>query len=116
VNNKQGVSLKSNRSLKIFYENEQQQITLYLSKYDKKKQLFKVKYSLPPHKWGRISPERALGLSLFHRPTRHAYCENIYIDIDMKNAHPEIIRRVCKLNNYTETTLLDEYCEHREEF
>ena len=72
---------------------------LYFKKYDKKKGAFPVKYKLPDHKWVRIFPEKSLSLCLFHRPTRHAYCKGRYIDIDMKNAHPVIIKSICDLND-----------------
>ena len=45
VKNKQGVSLKSNRVLHKSYDNENQQMELYLKKYDKKEGAFKVKYN-----------------------------------------------------------------------
>ena len=94
INNKQGISLKSNRVLCKVYDNENQQMEHYLNKYDKKGDVFNVKYKLPTHKWGRIYPKKSLSLSVFHRPTRHAYCKGIYIDIDIKNAHPVIIKKL----------------------
>jgi phage/plasmid-associated DNA primase len=115
VKNKQGVSLKSNRVLRKSYDNENQQMELYLKKYDKKEGAFKVKYNLPAHKWGRINPEKSLSLCVFHRPTRHAYCQGIYIDIDMKNAHPVIVKNICLLNNIPCSTIT-KYCEDRDAF
>jgi len=115
VKNKQGVSLKSNRVLRKSYDNENQQMELYLKKYDKKEGAFKVKYNLPAHKWGRINPEKSLSLCVFHRPTRHAYCQGIYIDIDMKNAHPVIVKNICLLNNIPCPTIT-KYCEDRDAF
>ena len=92
VKNKQGVSLKSNRVLHKSYDNENQQMELYLKKYDKKEAVFKVKYNLPVHKWGRINPEKSLSLCVFHRPTRHAYCKGVYIDIDKKTVTPLLLK------------------------
>ena len=115
VKNKQGISLKSNRVLCKAYDNEQQQMELYIKKYDKKEGVFKTKFNLPVHKWGRINPEKSLSLCVFHRPTRHAYCKGIYIDIDMKNAHPVIIMNLCLLNNIPCPTIT-RYCADRDEF
>jgi len=115
VKNKQGVSLKSNRVLCKSYENESQQMELYLKKYDKKEGVFKVRYNLPAHKWGRISPEKSLSLCVFHRPTRHAYCKGTYIDIDFKNCHPVIVKNICLLNDIPCHTIT-RYCDDREGF
>lgn len=115
IKNKQGVSLKSNRVLRKSYDNENQQMELYLKKYDKKKQAFAVKYKLPEHKWGRIFPDKSLSLCVFHRPTRHAYAKEIYIDIDMKNAHPVIVQSICNLNGISCPTI-SAYCTDRENF
>ena len=115
VKNKQGVSLKSNRVLGKAYDNENQQMELYLKKYDKKKHAFAVRYKLPEHKWGRIFPDKSLSLCVFHRPTRHAYCKGIYIDIDMKNAHPVIVKSICDLNEIACPTISG-YCTDRESF
>ena len=115
VKNKQGVSLKSNRVLRKSYDNENQQMELYLKKYDKKEGVFKVKYNLPAHKWGRINPEKSLSLCVFHRPTRHAYCNGTYIDIDMKNAHPVVVKNICLLNDIPCPTI-SKYCEDRDAF
>ena len=115
IKNKQGVSLKSNRVLCKVYDNENMQMELYLKKYDKKEKVFKVKYNLPAHKWGRIFPEKSLSLCVFHRPTRHAYCKDKYIDIDMKNAHPVIVKSLCELNDIPCPTI-KAYCGDRESF
>ena len=115
VSNKQGITLKSNRVLGKIYETENIQMSLYLKKYDKKECVFKVKYNLPAHKWGRINPEKSLSLCIFHRPTRHAFCIEIYIDIDMYNAHPAIISNLCRLNIISSPTI-DYYCANRKVF
>ena len=115
VKNKQGISLKSNRLLNKSYDNENKQMELYLKKYDKKNDVFNVKYSLPAHKWGRVSPEKSLSLCVFHRPTRHAYCKGIYIDIDVKNCHPVVIKNICQLNDIPCPTITS-YCDDRDGF
>ena len=115
INNKQGVSLANNRVLKNKFDNEEQQMKEYVKTYDKKAGVFKVKYIIPAHKWGRINPDKSLSLCVFHRPTRHAYCKGIYIDIDMKNAHPVIIKNICELNNIPCPNITN-YCDDRDAF
>ena len=56
INNKQGITLKSNRVLCKVYDNENQQMENYIKKYDKKGDVFNVKYKLPAHKWGAHIP------------------------------------------------------------
>lgn len=115
VKNKQGVSLKHNKVLKTKYDNEETQMTEYLNNFDKKTNVFKVKYALPTHKWGRLNPEKSLSLCVFHRPTRHAYCKGIYVDIDMKNAHPVFIKNLCESNGIP-CPNITRYCDDRDAF
>lgn len=63
----------------------------YKNIYDKKNKYFKVGHVLPKHHWGRVKPCSYLSLSIFHRPTRHRLCDDIYIDLDMRNCHASII-------------------------
>ena len=64
---------------------------------------------------GRIYPEKLLFLCLLHRRTRHAFCINAYINIDMKNAHPAVISNICYLNGVSCPTI-DGYCSNRDDF
>jgi hypothetical protein len=73
-------------------------MTKYLNKYDKENKLFKVKIFLAKHKWGRVVYEDQTSISIFHRPTRHTYCKDKYIDIDIVNSAPSIIYEILKMN------------------
>ena len=66
-------------------------ITNYKNKFNKKQKHFAVAHSLPKHKWGRTMPSGYLSLSVFHRPSRHGFCLEIYRDLDIANAHPQFI-------------------------
>ena len=85
------------------YLTELDQITKFKELYDAKLDRFKTTHSLPKHRWGRIKPAEHLSLSVFHRPTRHSLCEEFYIDVDMKNAQPQMINEICKMNDITNT-------------
>jgi len=44
---------------------------------------------------------------------RGILCNGLYIDIDMKNAHPTILLHLCKLNNINDVKYLYEYVNNR---
>ena len=73
------------------YKDELLQIQKYKSKYNKLTKNYVVSHGLPKHKWGRVVPSNYLSLSIFHRPTRHALCDDNYIDLDLVNCHPTIL-------------------------
>lgn len=47
------------------------------------------------------------------RQIRHAICKNIYLDIDMVNAHPVILQHICNINGI-KCEFLDLYVSDRE--
>ncbi len=64
--------------------------------------------------YARVYPSGAISLSTIRRPLRHFLCDEMYYDIDMVNAHPNILLSLCKSNN-VRCKLLGEYCEKREQ-
>ena len=114
-NLKLGIELCDNEILKNNWKNEQEQMTAYNELYDLKSKCFKVLVNLPDHKWGRNIPSRSLSLSVMHRSTRHAFCKDVYIDIDMKNAQPHVLLQIIKLNN-ERAPFLEDYCNNRDEY
>ena len=82
----------------------------YAEKYDDSGGYFSVAHTMPKHKWGRTIPAGYLSLSVQHRPTRHALCDGIYRDKDMRNCHPQLIAEIAdqhgvpmpKLKEYNE--------------
>ena len=119
ISKSQGINYEGKKKyeeISKMYINEYVQMKSYLKNYDVDKNIFNVKLYLPKHKYGRIQYENHTSLSIFHRPTRHAYCDNIYIDIDIVNSMPSILYEICKLNNYELTNIknLEYYVKNRD--
>jgi hypothetical protein len=60
---------------------------------------------------GRSNPK--LGLFLIRREIRQTLVKDIYVDIDMENAHVVMLQQICAKNNIP-TPNLDDYVNHRE--
>ena len=96
------------------YTNVVNQLETYFTKcYDKKNNVFDVEYSKPRHKWGRVFPMKALGLTSFSRKTRNTLIKNTYIDLDISNAQPAILHNVC-LSNDIPCPIITRYINDRE--
>jgi phage/plasmid-associated DNA primase len=110
---KEGMGIKLRKHETKTYGDEQ---TLY-KKYIKNtvisngEKYIDVEYILPKHGWGRVKALDALTGSGFHRPTRHSFfCDN-YIDFDIENAQPCILLQKaiqCGINTFG----LKEYCDN----
>jgi hypothetical protein len=48
--------------------------------------------------FGRVFPRSSLGLYSIRRQIRHTLAKEYYIDIDIKNCHPEILLQLCNKN------------------
>lgn len=97
IKNNMGISYGGiDRYKHIPYSTELEQIKRYKEKYNHSSKCFDNSYQLSKHKWGRNNPVGHSSLSIFHRPTRHSFCKEKYIDIDMTNAQPTILLEVCK--------------------
>ena len=99
VDSGMGISFRGHRQYDFAtskFTTEQDQMVAYKNLYNIKRQCMDIGYTLPAHKWGRIIPADNLSLSIMHRPTRHAFCKGKYVDIDMENAHPALLSRICK--------------------
>lgn len=81
----------------------------YYDMYCRPEDKFIVAHSLSKIKWGRTNPVNHLSLSVMHRPTRHALCQNIYVDKDMVNAHVSIICGAFKHHPHIDVSALAEY-------
>lgn len=96
------------------YINEKQQLQAYLPKWKKALKSFFVKYIKPRHKWGRVFPSKSLGSTSFAKRTRNTLIKNNYLDFDLSNAQPEILRNICLANNLPCETIT-KYCNEREQ-
>ena len=97
------------------YEGERDQMMNYIDLYDHKKGGFISTFYQPKHMWGRVNPTNYLSLCIFHRPTRHAFCKDTLVDIDMINAHPMIIASVARQNGI-EVPQLTKYVEEPKKY
>ena len=98
----------------VKYDGERQQLEKYLKNYNKKTGLVKVKYVRSGlEDFGRVNPDKALGLHMIHRPTRHTICREYLVDIDIVNCHPVVLLQICNKFNYP-NKYLKEYVYDRE--
>lgn len=81
------------------YSNEKQQLEEYKKKYDKKSNVFKVQYKKPRHGYGRVFPDKSLGLTCLSKKVRNTLIKGNYCDLDLSNAQPAIVYNICKSNN-----------------
>ena len=121
LKNNMGISFAESQRFKHLVFNkistEQDQLNGYKELYMPSKGYYRVQHTLPKHKWGRIIPKGYLSLSVFHRPTRHALCQNDYVDIDMKNAQPQIVYEMCRQYGIQDSvSALKDYCDDPKKF
>ncbi len=95
------------------YSNVLNQLTAYKKLYNKKIKGFKVTYNKPRHKYGRVFPNKSLGLTSFSKKIRNTLIKDIYIDLDISNAQPSILFNICQSNNI-ECPFIKEYNENRD--
>jgi hypothetical protein len=63
--------------------------------------------------FGRVNPEKSLGLFSFRKAIRHTLAKNTFEDIDIENCHPELLVQICNANNI-KCNYLKKYIENRE--
>jgi hypothetical protein len=96
------------------YKNVICQLEEYFNKtYDKKTNIFNVMYAKPRSKWGRVFPNRSLGLTSFGKKIRNTLIKGKYVDLDLSNAHPMILYNICKKNDIP-CPIITEYINDRE--
>jgi hypothetical protein len=112
IKNNLGIAYEGIKRYKyIPYKTELDQMIKYKECYSKRTKTFQTSFYLPNHKWGRINPTSYTSLSIYHRPTRHSLCKDIYIDIDMVNAQVSIIVEICK-HHHISVPALERYVEN----
>jgi hypothetical protein len=95
----------------ITFENERQQLQM-LNKLIKNN-ILRVKYKRPKYGLGRVYPHKSLSLCSLRREIRHTLAFGNYVDIDISNAHPEILNQLC-VNNNIKTKYLNQYVNNRD--
>jgi P4 family phage/plasmid primase-like protien len=109
--------LKENfRNPYVTYKNEKQQLIKYKSNIQSEmngQAKVKVQY-VRKFNIGRVNPLQSLGLHSIRREIRHTLAKPFYTDIDIINAHPNILEQLCnKLG--IETSYLNDYNNKRNE-
>lgn len=64
---------------------------------------------------GRLFVVGGIGLQSLDKRIRHTICRNIYIDIDMENAHPVILEYICNINKI-QCPCLKKYIQTRNDY
>jgi P4 family phage/plasmid primase-like protien len=96
------------------YKNVTVQLEEYFNKtYDKKNNVFNVMYAKPRSKWGRVFPNKSLGLTSFQKKIRNTLIKGKYVDLDLSNAHPMILYNICEKNDIP-CPIITEYINNRE--
>lgn len=98
------------------FNNEKEQLFNYLDKINDNG-FVPVSYNKTNdmNNWGRVFPEHSLGLYSVRRQLRHTLAKDYYIDIDIKNCHPEILYQLC-LKNGLNPKYLGKYIKNREKY
>lgn len=111
IQNKMGISLQGNPRYEWMttVKTELEMIQSYHNNYDRAGNVYKTAHSLTKMKWGRTVPANNLSLNIMHRPTRHAFCNGIYADKDMVNAHSSILCEAFKYKPDVNISALMEY-------
>ena len=96
------------------FQNEKQQLQQYYNKC--KNGIVQVSYhKVAGNPFGRSNPEKSLSLFTIRRQIRHTISKAFYIDVDIKNCHPEILYQICIANNIP-CRLLGEYVRNRQHY
>lgn len=94
---------------------ELKQLSKYAKNYNKTNNLVKVRYTRSDLvEFGRVNPDKALGLHSIRREVRHTLAKDLLVDIDIVNAHPVILNQLCEKFNYP-NKCLNKYVNDREE-
>jgi len=72
-----------------------------------------VDYRYKSHGMGRLYPRDHRSLGTLKRELRGALCAGRYVDVDIKNAHPTILRQECERRGWP-CAALAEYIDNRE--
>lgn len=95
------------------WRNERNQLEAYEKLFNENKQAVILYQKTNNMTYGRSNPNNALGLFSFRKPIRHTLTENIYIDIDIVNCHPNLLNQVAKKNKISLKNL-NTYITHRD--
>ena len=98
---------------KVCYDNEKAHLLAIRKKV--KNGLLHVNYSESKIGFGRVYPQRSLSLCSIRRELRHTLAKTSYVDIDVDNCHPVILKQICEKNNL-DCKYLSKYCKDRKKY
>jgi hypothetical protein len=105
----------NNNQAGVLYKNEKQQLQRYLELMENGR--IPVTYSRNPNNpYGRSNPARALGLYPIRREVRHTLASPNMVDLDIKNAHPEMLNQICEVEGVIHDKLNDYVTNRQEHF
>lgn len=94
-------------------EDIRKQLKMYSKKKDGKYIPVNYTFSKDIEEKGRLYAKNSLSLQSFKREIRHSLSRDYYHDIDMKNAHPNLISQYCH-KHAIECKFLDKYVNNRD--
>ena len=100
------------RLIAQLFANEKKMISDYLNLYNRQIGAVPVKYKKPKHQWGRVYPSKSLGLTTIRKVIRNTLIDGLFYDLDISNAHPNIIKNLCDSNNIP-CPIITRYCNER---
>lgn len=89
--------------------NEKQQLIKYKKQVESK--ITYVKYGY----YGRVFCKNSIGLQQMRRELRHTLAKDLYVDIDIINAHPTILSQVLHMNEIDHNSL-NKYVNNRDKY
>jgi hypothetical protein len=98
---------------KVNYSNEKEHL-LALRKKVKSGKLT-VTYKATKLNFGRVYPVRSLSLGSIRREIRHTLAKDVYVDVDINNAHPVFLLQLCE-ENEIDCEYLQKYVRNRDKY
>jgi hypothetical protein len=98
---------------KVCYDNEKEHL-LKLRKITKNNTMTTI-YKPSKLGVGRVYANKSLSLGSIRREIRHTLAHDIYVDIDVENCHPVILKQLCDMNG-TKCKYLSQYVTNRAKY
>lgn len=99
----------------VSYQNEKKQLEAYRELINPAGYAVVSYNKSQKNPFGRCDPAGSLGLHSIRREIRHTLAEELYIDVDIENAHPQVLLQICRANGIPCENLTD-YCNNRQKW
>jgi hypothetical protein len=97
----------------IWSENQFKKIKKMVVEFKNQKYSISQKYKYGRNRTNGRKFVDGLGLQNINRYIRGLLCDGLYFDFDMKNCHPNLLRKLCNINN-VDCPYLSKYCSDRD--